>query len=362
MNAPLAHTVDLVADPGLPAAIADKVAEDVAGALCQRALGRGGWNVRVQCRRIEADDGGWISLSELAAAEWLPKSDAVVFLTDQPRRERGVPVVADTCHGTAVALISLPALGAFGLSRRTTRAVTGVVDAMLDANHQPGVPSPGSDIPSVRGTMAAPTGIGHRYMGSPLRGRLRLLAGMVRANRPWQLVPRLSGAFAAAVATGGLVLVNSSVWKLSAKLSADRLVAATVLAVMAMVAWLIIDHRMWERAADHDRREPIGLYNLTTAVTLGIGVLTLYVGLWGAELLAQWVVIDRGVFRQSVGHGVGWADRATFAWLAASMATVGGALGTGFESDEAVRMAAYGFRQRERRRKQDEARDRREAA
>ena len=31
-------------------------------------------------------------------------------------------------------------------------------------------------------------------------GRVRLLLGMVRANRPWRLVPALSGAFAGALA------------------------------------------------------------------------------------------------------------------------------------------------------------------
>jgi hypothetical protein len=62
-------------------------------------------------------------------------------------------------------------------------------------------------------------------------------------------------------------------------------------------------------------------------------------------------VVARRHQRRRVGPGAtaGAAEYLALAWLFATIATVGGAVGTGFASDEAVLQAADGHRQRERR-------------
>jgi hypothetical protein len=194
-----------------------------------------------------------------------------------------------------------------------------------------------------------------RFLGGGHLSRLRLLVGMIRANRPWLMITNLSKAFAGAVGVGAYVLLTTSVWEVGDSLDWLRLTVAAVLAIAAMVVWLIVDHHMWERPADHPGRALAALYNTTTAVTLTAGVLTMYAGVFVLGLVAQAVMIEHGLLVKTLGHAAGWSDRMRLVWFSASLATVGGALGTGFESDEAVRAAAYGYRQRQRRRIQDQA-------
>jgi hypothetical protein len=83
-----------------------------------------------------------------------------------------------------------------------------------------------------------PTGLAALVRG----GRLRLLRGMVRANRPWLLTARLYRALVAALAAVALALVTSDVWRISASMSAPRLVAITAVSIGLLVGSLIAVH------------------------------------------------------------------------------------------------------------------------
>jgi hypothetical protein len=111
--------------------------------------------------------------------------------------------------------------------------------------------------------------------------------------------------------------------------------AVTIIAVIAA-------HELWERAPDPRVRDQVLLFNVTTALTVAIGIVTLYVALFllvfgGAEL-----VVTPSVLEQALGRRAGAGDYLTLAWFVASLATVGGALGTALESDAVAREAAYG--------------------
>jgi membrane protein DedA with SNARE-associated domain len=74
-----------------------------------------------------------------------------------------------------------------------------------------------------------------RFVSPKARGHLRLLAGMVRANRPWRLFSTMKGTLAAAFATAAHALVMPIIWQMADSLSWVRLLALMVLSLVAMV-------------------------------------------------------------------------------------------------------------------------------
>ncbi len=191
----------------------------------------------------------------------------------------------------------------------------------------------------------------HRVPLPRATGRCRLLVGMVLANRPWLLVPGLKSALVAALATGAVATINSTVWLLAGSSSWWRLTIATVASIVLVVAWLVIDGDLWDRPDDNSAsaRERSRLYNISTLITLTTGVLICYLALYAVNLVWALFVLDPAVMGGYLNAPVGYDDVFVLAWFVASAATVGGGLGTGLESDEAIRAAAYSKREEERR-------------
>jgi hypothetical protein len=178
-----------------------------------------------------------------------------------------------------------------------------------------------------------------------LSGNLRLLFGMIWANQPWKLAIGLSRALIAALATGVFVLVTPDIWQLGDTLGWIRLSAIGVGSVAAITVALIAGAGLWEHASYPVGRKQVTLFNLATTATVVLGVLSLYAALLLLAVLISPVVVPSQLLEESIGHAVRVGDYMKLAWLTSSLATVGGALGAGLENDEAVRAAAYTYRQ-----------------
>jgi uncharacterized membrane protein len=101
---------------------------------------------------------------------------------------------------------------------------------------------------------------------------------MVRANEPATVITRLSGAMVGAFGTGAFALVSSNIWSLADALSLPRMLVLALLSVTIICVSLVVAHDLWERAPTPAARERVVLFNLTTAVTLALGVMSLYIG------------------------------------------------------------------------------------
>ncbi len=357
MNAPRQVVVGVLADEGLPKQVIATIADDLPDIFATQISGETRWRVEHEVEQLPLDEDGDIPMRTLSKRhqqnhDW----DLLVLITDLPRRAGTKPVVArvDVEHG--VAMISLPALGAILVRRRTQALLVRVVRQLVSRRL-------GIDVDQGRrGAMArlreavAPTQrmSGGRQSAAThwalvgLRGRLRLLAGMVRDNRPWQLVPHLAGATAAAAGTAAYGVITSSFWKLADALSPLRLAGIMVVTVVIMAVWLMVYNHLWDRPSQAVERRKAVLYNVSTAATLVIGVACMYAILYVVALLAAAVVIDSGYFAQALGHPVGVGSYLNLVWLCSSVGIVAGALGSSLEDEETVRKATYSRRERER--------------
>lgn len=368
LSDPAAHTatvtLGLLTGPGLPEELARELTAELPPLLAERVGDEVDWSVQLLADPLAVETGrGAIELIDAARARMLQQGwDLSVVLTDLPLRVGRRPVVADASATHGVGLVSLPALGPVGLRRRAGDVVVRLVEGLVGEGSETAGGERAGERQLARrrrvarrlAELAAPVRrvvpdddeIDVRFVAAVLQGNLRLLAGMVRANRPWRLIARLSRALAAAAATVVFALVTSDIWALADALSWPRLALLTLLSTSGIVVFLIVAHGLWERPARprEREREQAVLFNLATTATLTLGVLCLYAALLAIALAGAALAVDDDVMSRFIGHHAEFVTYVKLAWLASSLATIAGALGAGLESDAAVREAAYGYR------------------
>jgi hypothetical protein len=317
----------LVADPASPTRIARLLTE------LKPPDHRDGqeWDIDIASEQFTMDsEDAQTALGRLRDHARRHEWDIVIGLTELPFRDRDEDryLLVETDPEQRTAVLSLPALGGFGTRARVRRAVRALIDGM-----------------------AGDARAGHSEPMPHFTSRRRLLVGMVLANRPWLLVPGLKSALVAALTTGAIATINSTVWLLAGSLSPWRLIVATVASIALVVAWLVIDGELWDRPDDGsaDSKERSRLYNASTLITLTIGIIICYLALYVINLTWALFVLDPAVMGSYLQQTLGYGDLFVLTWFVASVATVGGALGTGLESEEAIRAAAYSKREEERR-------------
>src|SRR5690348_177947 len=318
----------------VPPELAERLAEDLA-----RRHPSVDWRTELVVDRLVEPPARLTAILEdarrrLLGSQW----HLALVVTDLPLRDNGKPVSRRASRTHGVALVSLPALGPLHVRPRLRRALVELVDELLGR-----VDREADDVlREVTAKNAERIAILRPlFVTAVLFSHLRLLLGMVRANRPWRLVGRLYAALVAALAVGAYGVVTSDIWRLSIALSWWRLTITSGVSITITIATVIVVPGLWERTSDPRVRGQVVLFNLATVTTVTLGIVSLYAVLFLLILAGAGLVTAPQTFAQAVGGDVGFADYATLAWFVASLATVGGALGSALESEDAVRAAAY---------------------
>src|SRR5580704_13305291 len=341
--------IGLLAAPGPASELTESLTEEIAGRLAGQLPGVR-WRVEFVSDRLVQPP---TDVSELVAAErrmllqrgW----HLAVCVTDLPLQTARRPVIAHASATHGVAVVSMPALGPVSVRKRTAettvRLVGHILGDLAQAEDAGRLPLAGT-VTRRMGELGARTGRGERGAGFVARvitGNIWLLLGMLRANRPWRLALRLMRVLAVAFAAGVFALVTSDIWRLAYYLGPLRLVVIALGSVSAIAVAIMVTTGLWERSPHPAAREQVALFNIVTAATVGLGVAALYLALFIAMLAAALLLVPGNLLGTVLGHPAGVADQVSLAWLATSIAALGGALGAALESSERVREAAYTY-------------------
>src|ERR1700761_1962518 len=126
----------LIADPGAPAVIAERLSDSLPNALTDRARADDKWDVSV--RRHAYPIGEHAEVADMVGTidPGGETEDIVIYLTDLPRRQGITPVIADISVPDRFGVISIPGVGGVFIDRRVRKLAQTVVAEVTDQSRE----------------------------------------------------------------------------------------------------------------------------------------------------------------------------------------------------------------------------------
>lgn len=362
--------IGIISAPDLPASQAEKIQGNLAEKLAAEVDNQVEWRVEVV---ISPLTGSAENIKDIfdEAKKLLQKYDweYAICLSDLPSFSGKNVVLAESNVADGVALISLPAFGAMPTTKRIRKATVHMVKELYYWHMDKDIKLPNNGIGpldrekdrkkfqkikeafhfSIIRRIHPPGDNEEKrvrfIIWSRISGLIRVLFGMAVANRPWTIMPSFKGVVALAFATGAYGLIFPTLWKLSVSYELPRFFIIMIASILAMIVWIVLAHDLWEKPNKKNNNNLRRLFNAATIMTLTTSILMYYVALFALFLVAVTIFVPPGLFSNQTGQEISILNYFKLAWLATSVSTAAGAIGSGLEKTDEVRKMTYGYRQ-----------------
>lgn len=125
-------TVGLFADEGMPASVVQTVSDEAPAYLRDTLDNDVAWKVAHRVHTFALDEEGHIPMDDIAKQRRRLDWDVAILVTDLPRQVGNQPIVSDYNSKLRVALLSLPAVGAWQIRRRTRNVMIHLLGHLLE--------------------------------------------------------------------------------------------------------------------------------------------------------------------------------------------------------------------------------------